>query len=129
MASYPDPKIKAFLANADLSSYKFCFVKIETDEQHINVCGTKGEQSVGILMNAPDAAGKIAEVAIPGGGALLKLGGTVSAMEQIITSASATGIVPDAAGQAIMAQALDDGVLGDVIAVNVVFAESYNAES
>ena len=129
MASFPTPNYKSFLADADLSSYENCFVKIGTDEKHVNVCDTKGEQAVGVLMNAPSAAGQIAEVAIFGGGALLKLGGTVTAMQQITPNASSVGIIPDAAGQALMAQALDDGVSGDKIAVNITFGEAHAAEA
>lgn len=52
-------------AGADLSTKQYLFHAQATDGQ-IDPCGTQGIDSVGVLQNKPDAAGKAATVAVAG---------------------------------------------------------------
>lgn len=52
-------------AGQDLSTKQYLFHAMATDGQ-IDPCGTQGIDSVGVLQNKPDAAGKAAEVAVAG---------------------------------------------------------------
>lgn len=52
------------LAYTDLSSYQYCFVKMQADNT-VTVCGN-GEKAIGILQNKPTAAGQAARVRVFG---------------------------------------------------------------
>lgn len=129
MSSFREPKISTFKANSDLSGSQFCFVKLVTDSapggaQSVDLQSSKGGKTIGILMNAP-VAGDFAEVAMLGGGAKLKLEGTVHVMDKLIpNTTTGKGIANDAAGQWIGAQSLQEGVSGDIIPVSLVAFES-----
>lgn len=122
MASYPTPRIHTFTAGEDLSAKQYTFVKL-TDEKTVASQTTKGGRNIGILMNAPQS-GEFAEVAMPGGGALLKSGANTALMDTLIANTSGQGIASDAAGQWVGAQGLDAATSGDVIPVNVIGFES-----
>lgn len=120
MSSYSNPRIKAFLVDADLSSYQYRFVKIGTDEKHIALCGANGK-AIGVLMSKDcSAAEDTAEVALIGGGALLKINETVAAGKYLTSTSAGLGEVADAAGEHVAAYAMDDGVQNDVIGVELV---------
>lgn len=129
MSSFPKPNITTFIANSDLSSNQFQFVKLISDsapggEQTVDLQTTKGGKTIGILMNAP-LAGDMAEVAMPGGGAKLKIGATAHVMDKMISEGTdGKGMPDDAAGQWVGAQSLQEGVSGDVIPVQVLGFES-----
>ena len=128
MASYSTPRIKTFLAEGDLSAKQYFFVGIGSNEKQIAVCSGSGAKSIGILMNKPSAAGQAAEVAIVGGGALLKLAGSVTAMKYLCTDANGKGLVASSAGDHVGAFAMDDGVSGDLMAVEVVCMEAQGSD-
>lgn len=129
MASFPKPNICSFVANADLSAHQYCFVKLVTDSapggaQSVDVQSTKAGKVIGILMNAP-VLGQFAEVAMIGGGAKLKLDGTVHVQDKLIANTTTgNGIANDASNQWVGAQSLQEGVVGDVIPVMVTAFES-----
>lgn len=114
MASYLEPQIQAFKAGADLSTHQYKLVKFNTDETEVVLCGD-GERAIGILMNAPESGGD-AEVARPGGGALLKLNATISAGDLVASGANGVGDA-GTSGDPAIALADTDGVAGDVIPV------------
>lgn len=123
MSSSNKPRLASFKAGSDLSSKQFTFVKL-TAEDTVDSQSSKGGAVIGILMNAP-LAGDFAEVAMAGGGAKLKIGtGGCSLMDNLISATDGSGIIGDAAGQRVGAQALNTAVVGDVISVDVVSYES-----
>ena len=129
MSSYSTPRMKTFLVDADHSSYQYRFVKIGTDEKHIAIAGANGK-SIGIQMSSDcDTAEDAAEVALIGGGALLKINETVTAGQYLTSTSTGLGEVADAAGEHVGAIAMDDGVQNDVIAVEVVCFEAYNSDA
>ena len=121
MAAHSEPKIYAFYAGEDLSSKQYCFVKFDsTDTSSKTVLGAgANEKTMGILQNAP-ASGEIAEVAIVGGGAKLKINEAISAGDLLTPTSGSLGEQVDAADEWCGAIAAHDGVQNDVIAVEVV---------
>ena|SRR3990167_2965696 len=126
MASYAEPRLKSYLADADLSALQYTFVKLGTDEKHVAAQTTKGGKNLGILMNKP-TSGQEAVVALPGGGAKLKVSETVAQLDYLISGTAGKGEQADAAGQHVGAMAHDAGVTNDIVAVDVVAFESFDA--
>lgn len=117
MSSIRQPIIKAFKTATDLSASQYCFVKMSADDT-VALCGA-GELACGILQNAP-TSGQPAEVAIPGGGGLLKCAAAETRMAEIKSDGSGNGV---AAGSgdwvaAIIYQA--SAAANDVVEVLVV---------
>lgn len=92
------------------------FVKPGTAEPQIETAGA-GDVAIGII-EADYSDGENAKVVI-GGQALLKLGGTVSETTQLKSNASGYGVAVTTGDQAF-AEALADGVAGDIIPVKVL---------
>jgi len=119
--SFRQPIIKAFVAGADLRNYQYCFVKwsgAQGPGAQVVRAGAN-EKACGILQNAPNS-GEVAEVAIPGGGALLKLGeASLSAGDYLTPTSSSDGEQCDAADEFCGAILEEDGTSGDVKEVTV----------
>jgi hypothetical protein len=113
MSSYIQPKIKAY--NAEIALPKFTFVKFGTAQDGVLLSGA-AERSFGVNMTNDVEINCVAEVALIGGGALVKLAGTVAKGDSITSDASGLGIVATS-GDFCPAIAMDSGVTGDVISV------------
>lgn len=118
MAASSTPRIQTFTASEDLSSKKYTFVKFGSTADKVASCGAN-ERAIGILMNAPESGGK-AEVALPGGGAKLKISEIVALGKILTSTAEGLGEVADAANEWVSAIAHDAGVANDIIPVEVV---------
>lgn len=117
--SHYQPEMMTFKAEADLSAKQFAFVKFGANDDFVVACAVAGEKAVGVLMNAP-AAGELAEVAVFGGGAKVKLSGTVTRGGEISVTVT-TGLGKAAvATEYVSAIAMASGVAGDVIPVNLL---------
>ena len=106
---------------SDLSSdrYKLCKLSsgyaVKTD--------TKGEACLGVLQEAVDGSSEVKTGAFRCVGILMiKLGGTVSALAQLVANTDGTAITDDAANQFVVGIALTAGVSGDIIPMKAVFA-------
>lgn len=117
MASYTEPRIYTFKAAAAQAAYTA--VKAGADRQHVAICSAKTDKSIGIAQSAPEAADEAVEVALPGGGAKAKLGGSVSFGDLLAPTTDGTLIATTTANDRAIAVAMEDGVSGDVIAVEV----------
>lgn len=117
MSSYHKSNMKTFKAGADLSAKQYHFMKIGTNDDEVIIAGA-GQNTIGVLMNAP-VSGEPAEIAMPGGGALLKLDEAVSALDLLTATSSGQGEQVDAADEAVSAMAIEGGADGDVIEVAV----------
>lgn len=113
MSSYRQPIMKTFIAGADLSAKCYGFVKIGASDTMVVAAGLN-EKTVGVLMNAPKQ-GERAEVALPGGGALIKLTEAVPALGLLTPTATGFGEQCDAADEWCGAQIMKAGVLNDVV--------------
>lgn len=120
MASHSTPRMFSFVAGADLSSAQYKFLDFGSGDTLVGLAAVAGSP-IGVLQNAP-ASGEVAEVALQGGGAKLKLGGTVARGDFLKPNASSLGIAATA-GDKYGARAMASGVSGDVIPVEVVYGE------
>jgi hypothetical protein len=111
---------RSFEAGEDLSAAQFKFVTLEADGQ-VDLADAEGENCIGVLLNNPDAAGKAATVAISGK-VMVEAGGTIAAGDEICTNAAGEAIdANDAtATYVVMGYALEDGVDGQIIAVELI---------
>ena len=118
MASYSQPNVLTFKAAAALAAYKV--VKAGADKSHVAVCSAATDKSVGICQSVSEAAEDPIEVAIPGGGAKALLGGGVSFGDLLVPDSDGKLVASTTPGARYVAVAMQDGVLNDVIGVQVV---------
>jgi hypothetical protein len=118
MASSSEPKVYSFLAAAALAKGKA--VKAGADNAHLVVSAAKTDLSVGIVQNTVTAAEDTIEVALPGGGAKALLGGTAAVGDLLAPTTDGRLIVTTTAGDRYIAMAMEAGVIGDMIGVEVV---------
>lgn len=116
MSSHSESRILGFTAETDLSAKQFHAVKFGADDK--SVVQAVAEEGFGILMSASPLGGG-AEVAINGGGAKAKLAGTV-ARGASLTSDANGAFISAGVDARCLAVAMESGVTGDVIAVEVV---------
>jgi len=127
MASHSEPRIQTFLAEIDLSALKNRFMTSGTANNQVTTAGLNAK-TVGILMNDPKING-FAEVALPGGGAKLKISETVARLKYLTSDANGQGEVADASGEHVGAIAAENGVSADVIAVEVTSFEASSSDA
>ncbi len=105
------------LALAAISPY--LFVKAGAADGQVAVAAAATDKLLGISNQVGFAANDTSEyVAL--GEAKLKLGGTVALGDPLTSDASGQGITTSTAGNRVGAIALQAGVIGDVIAVQVI---------
>ncbi len=119
MASSSAPKIYAFSSASAITKGKAVKSGSATDDNAVVVAAAKTDLSIGIIQNT-SAAGGIAEVALPGGGGKALLGGTVAVGDKLAPTTDGTLIATTTAGDNYIAVAMQDGVVGDVIGVEIV---------
>lgn len=127
MASRSQARIKTFKAGADLSAKQYTFVKFGSDDKTVVSCAAN-ERAIGILQNDP-VSGGAAEVALPGGGALLKVSESVALGKLLTSTAAGLGEVADAAGEWCGALAYKAGDANDVIAVEVIATQAQASDA
>jgi hypothetical protein len=125
--SHLAPKIQSFVAGGNLSALQYTFVKFGSDSKTVVACGAN-ERAIGIVQNAP-AAGQIAEVAVIGGGAYLKVNEVIALGKMLTSTSGGLGEVADAAGEWVGALAYQDGVQNDVINVVVIGCQAYASDA
>lgn len=118
MASSSTPRISSFLAAAAIA--KGVAVKAGADKSHVAICSAKTDKSIGIVQNAGTAAEDVLEVALQGGGAKALLGGTVSFGDLLAPTTDGSLIATTTANDRVIAMAMEDGVVGDLIGVEVL---------
>ena len=116
MAVFQSRDTRTFEAGGDLSAGQFKFVALAADGQ-IDLA-TDGAAAVGVLLNEPDAAGKAATVVVSGKTAVTA-GGSITAGDDIASDLNGDAITA-ATGDIIVGYALEDGVDGQVIAVELI---------
>lgn len=123
-----EPKYVTFKAENALTAYSF--VKFGTTKDLVDQCAGNG-RAIGVYMGegSDAAADDFVEIAIFGGGALLKCNEAVT-LGQLITSTSAgLGEVVDAASEWVGAIAFEAAdTQNDVIGVYVTGFDAYEAE-
>ncbi len=94
-------------------------VKPGADRDHVIVSAAKTSLNLGIAQNATTTAEDKVEVAMPGGGSKALLGGTAYFGDLLAPTTDGSLIVTTTAGDRVIAMALEDGVVGDMISVMV----------
>lgn len=119
MSSYP--RMNALTYKCAAAVVKGTVAKPGADEQHLIVSASATSKNVGIFQNDTTTAEDPVEVAHPGGGGLAKLGVGGCAVGDFLTAdSSGTLVVTTTPGNFVVAQALKDGLAGDLVPVNVV---------
>lgn len=114
------------IAAGDLSSDQFKFVVFSASNT-VTLAGANGK-TVGILQDAPAAAGRAADVASLGQRAKLKIAATLTFGELITSDSSGLGVQVDAASEWFGAMVIQDGVANDIIEVLVMAGKAHAAD-
>lgn len=117
MATMTSRDTRTFEAGEDLSAAQFHFVTLESDGQ-VDLANSAGENAIGVLLNAPDAAGKAATVVISGG-VMVEAGGTIAAGAAVQTGADGRALAA-ASGDVVLGYALEAGVVNQVIQIELI---------
>lgn len=123
MSTKQSENIVSILAGADLSAALYKNVKLNGSGQVI-VCSVAGEDSIGVLQNAPEAAGRPALVALHGSLTKVKCGGAVTAGAPFRTDAAGLAVAAAAASRNL-GWVLETGANGRV--VSCVLGSNYLA--
>lgn len=126
MASSSEPKIYTLLAGAAIAKGKA--VKIGSDDNHVIASTANTSLNMGVSQNAPAAAEDPCELALPGGGGKGLLGETVVAGNHLVSHTDGTLVKPNASGDQIIAKAMEGGVAGDLIDIEVISGQAAAAE-
>lgn len=126
MASTFQPSIVALKADAAIAKGKA--VKSGSDFKHVAVGAANTDRCIGIIQNATTAAGDVAEVALPGGGAKVLLGETCVAGNDLVSHTDGSLVKPNAAGDEIIARLLQGGTTGDLVDAIVIVSSASAAQ-
>jgi hypothetical protein len=118
MASFAEQNSLGFKCDGVLS--RGMVVKAGSDKSHVAKATAGTDKVIGLAMNDTSAAEDSVDVALPGGGAAGLLGGTVSFGDLLTADSAGKLVATTSANDKIVAQAMEDGVVGDIIGVNVV---------
>jgi hypothetical protein len=114
-------RLEGFKATTDLSSYQWHFVKMagttSAYDYTITVCNGSTDNAIGVLQNAPNAAGKSAEILSFGSITKVLAGGTINCGAVITTNSSGHALTLSGVNAKAMGIALSYGVSGDYISV------------
>ena len=108
-------KILGLPAAADYSGHQYCCVKSVAGVA--TLCGSQGEDGIGILQNKPDAVGKTASIAMLNSSMVIKvkLGATVAA-DALVTPEATTGRMGAVStGDYVWGRLKTGGVDGDIV--------------
>jgi hypothetical protein len=130
MASAYEPKVRTYIASGAIKARSFVKFDSSSNKKNPTIVQCESGASIGISANDDDAAsGDSVEVCLPGGGAVLKIAGSVDLGNSIKPTTDGSGIVTASAGDSVGAMAVEGGLTGDLIGVHVVHGEKYNASA
>ena len=118
MAGSKSPDVLTYNASAAIALGKA--VTLDATGIIVTASNAKTDLSIGIAQNAVLAAGEAVEVALPGGGGKALLGGTVAAGDLLAPTTGGALIATTTPGDRYIAMAMQLGVSGDIIGVEVV---------
>lgn len=120
MATHNLGKTRTFLAGEDLSAAQYHFVTLEADG-FVDLADADAEKCIGVLCNSPDS-GEAATVALDGR-VLVEAGGAITAGDEVVTNAAGEAVeltTSSSATAVTMGYALEDGVDGQIIAIELI---------
>ena len=127
MAASSQPRIVSFLAGGTIVSGHAVKLSAAAGDTVIE-CTANGDKSIGIAQSAA-SSGQVVEVAVNGGGAKAKLGEAVTYGNHLVSHTDGTLVMVNATSDFVVAQAMQSGSSGDIIAVEVVKGSGFAAES
>lgn len=131
MASHSQPRILSFKASGAIALGQAVKL-VSADKETVEACSANTDAAIGIAqgdIEAVDAtAGIRIEVALPGGGAKAKAGEAITAGKFLVPAADGELEQTNASGDRVIAMAMEDGVEGDVIAVEVMARVAVGAD-
>ena len=116
MAVQESRETRTFIAGEDLSSSQFKFVTLESDGQ-VDLADSAGENCMGVVINDPASGGEATVVV--SGKTVVTAGGTIAAGASVATDGSGDAVTAST-GNIVMGYALEAGVDGQVIAVELI---------
>lgn len=122
MASHSEPRILSFQATGSISKGKAVKVSSGQTSGQVTIGAANTDRCIGLAQSVASGSGSLVEVALPGGGAKGLLGETVSPGEDLVSHTDGSLVKPNASGDQIIARALEAGVSGDLVAVEVYLA-------
>lgn len=128
MASYSQPRIYTFQVAASVAKGKAVKFSDSTGE-FVIVGAANTDKCIGIAQNEAVASGDFLEVALQGGGAKALLTETTSAGNDLCSHTDGSLALVNAEGDQILARAMEDGVAGDLISVEVYYATAHASQS
>lgn len=111
-------RVEAFEANADLSAKQHFLMKMSAEDT-VDVAGAGGKV-IGILLNAPAAAGRGAAVLTDGQG-MVVAGGTIAVDDYIKADSAGKGVAATSAGNEVCGRALSAAASGEEFAMELMF--------
>lgn len=114
MASILTPRIATFTAGGTV--VKGHAVKLSSG--NVVECTANTDHAIGIAQNGA-ASGEPVEVALPGGGAKAVASETIAAGNYLVAHTDGTMAKANAAGDHVIAMAMESAVVGDVFSVEV----------
>lgn len=128
MASHSTPRIITVIADGSIAKGKAVKVGSGYLNGHVRIGAANTDRCYGIAQVESTASGDSLEVAIQGGGAKGLLGETVSAGEDLVSHTDGSLVKPNAEGDQIIARAVESGVSGDLISVEVYHATAHASQ-
>jgi hypothetical protein len=116
MATMLSRDTRTFVAGSDLTAAQFKFVSLAADGQ-VDVTAAAGGNAIGILSNNPDV-GQAATVTVSGG-YMVEAGGTITAGDQVQSSATGTALLA-ATSDVVLGYALEDAVIGQIMRIEFI---------
>lgn len=107
---------RTFIAGEDLSAAQFKFVTLESDGQ-VDLADSAGENCIGVCL-VGGTAGTAVTVAISGK-VMVEAGGTIAAGAAVQTDGNGDALTA-ASGDYVMGYALEAGVDGQIIAIELI---------
>jgi hypothetical protein len=104
----------SFKAAADLSTHQYKFMKLTADDT-VGISAATTDNTVGVLQNKPDAAGKAATVRIQGKAKVVS-GASITAGQEVSTNASGTAKVA-VTTERVLGTCTKGGASGDLLEI------------
>jgi len=116
MATMLSRDTRTFVAGSDLTAAQFKFVSLAADGQ-VDVTAAAGGNAIGILSNNPNV-GQAATVTVSGG-YMVEAGGTITAGDQVQSSATGAALLA-ATDDVVLGYALEDAVVGQIMRIEFI---------
>lgn len=122
MASSSHPKILLYKQDGATAIAKGVAVKFGADSKHVTPCTASTDKRIGVAQGASTSAEDFIEVALNGGGGKGLAQTTIARGQMLVPHTDGSLKPTTGSGDSIVAQAMDDAVVGDLVSIEVVTA-------